>query len=156
MRAASSGQELIRNNLKWAKQVSEMNGSGEDDVDKAVSPEAARFSPSAKDFACVTSFRLLPLRSGPSLMSLQLKAHSRGFQKPGQVRKIAEQEGLHVGKVRITRPARGFKKTIGARVISTSQELALRDPNEITHAGFDAKDLCLVDLAKLALELRFL
>jgi hypothetical protein len=43
---------------------------------------------------------------------------------------------------------------LGARVISTSRELAGRDPNELTCAGYDAKDLCVIDLRKLALELQ--
>jgi hypothetical protein len=70
------------------------------------------------------------------------------------IRKIAEQEGLHVGRTKISKPAPGFKHVLGARVISTSRELAGREPNELTCAGYDAKDLCIIDLRKLALELQ--
>jgi hypothetical protein len=79
---------------------------------------------------------------------------SEKTERPFYIRKIAEQEGLYVGKLRVSKPAPGYKRALGARIISTSKELVARDPNEITWAGADAKDLCIIDLSKLALELQ--
>jgi hypothetical protein len=150
----SAGMELIRNNLRWAKQVSEMNGAGDEDVDKAQSPEAFRLVAAAKDGLPLVMFDKDGVRAIEEVL-FNGKANDR-VEKLMHIRRIADQVGLHVGKTKITRPAPGFKKVLGGRVISTSKELVTRDPNELTCAGFDAKDMCLVDLAKLALELRFM
>jgi hypothetical protein len=150
----SAGQELIRNNLRWCKQVSEMNGSGEEEVDRAQSPEAHKLISAVKEGLPLVMFDSDGVRAITEVL-YNGKANDR-IEKLMHIRRIAEQEGLHVGKARITHPASGYKRMLGARVISTSQELALRDPNELTCAGMDAKDMCLVDLARLAQELRFM
>jgi hypothetical protein len=131
-----------------------MNGRGDEDVDKAQSPEAFRLVAAAKEGLPLVMFDSDGVRAIVEVLH-NGKMNDR-VEKLMHIRRIAEQEGLHVGKSRITHPAPGFKKVLGGRIISTSQELAARDPNELTCAGIDAKDMCLLDLARLAQELRFM
>jgi hypothetical protein len=150
----SPGQELIRQDLRWIQTVCGMNGSGEEIESSAAAPEITKLISAAKDG--------LPLvmwdKDGVKAIEDVLYNGRSGdrVEKPAAVRKIAEQEGFHIGKSRVSKPAPGYKRTLGARVISTSRELALRDPNELTASGYDATDLKLVDLSKLALELKSL
>jgi hypothetical protein len=148
----SVGQELIRNDFRYCKMTCETNGSGEFEVEKSSSPELARLVDAAKDGLPVVMFDKDGVRAIEAVYNNDRS--SERTDRPLYIRKIAEQEGLFVGKTKISKPAPGFKHVLGARVISTSRELAGRDPNELTCAGYDAKDLCIIDLRKLALELQ--
>jgi hypothetical protein len=128
-----------------------MNGKGED-VEQSSAPEMARLVSAAKEGLPLVMFDKDGVRAIENV--LYNGRSGERVEKPAAVRKIAEQEGFHIGKARVAKPAPGFKHTLGARVISTSRELANRDPNEITAAGFDARDVRLVDLARLATELK--
>jgi hypothetical protein len=150
----SVGQDLIRQNLVFIKETCENNGKGDVDyVEKSTSPEMARLLQAAKAGLPIVVFDSDGIRAIAEVLNVRV---SDRFEKPLDVRRIAKAEDLFVGKARITRPAPGFKRLLGARVISTSKELAGRDPNEITAGGYDAPDMCLINLSKLAAELQSL
>jgi hypothetical protein len=149
----SVGQELIRNDFRWCKMTCESNGEGElGHLEKSASPEVHRLATAAKDGLPIVMFDKDGVRAIDEVYNNGRS--SEKTERPMYIRKIAEQEGLYVGKQKVSKPAPGYKRSLGARVISTSKELAARDPNEITWAGADAKDLCIIDLSKLALELQ--
>jgi hypothetical protein len=147
----SPGQELIRRDLRWTKLVCQANGGGEEFVEQSVSPEMSKLIKAAKESVPIVMFDRDGVRAIENVL-YNGRSNDR-VEKPIAIRRIAAQEGLHIGKERITKPAPGFKYTLGARIISTCPALAEQDPNEITAAGFDAKDLRIIDLSKLAEEL---
>jgi hypothetical protein len=144
-------QELIRQDLRWCKMICERNGEGEE-VEQSTAPEMARLISAAREGMPLVMFDRDGVRAIENVLN-NGKSSDR-IEKPAIVRKIAEQEGFHVGKTRVSKPAPGFKHTLGARVITTSRELAGRDPNELTATGYDGRDLRLVDFARLAQELK--
>jgi hypothetical protein len=147
----SPGQELIRQDLRWVQTICGMNGAGEN-IEQSAAPEMARLVSAAKGGMPLVMFDKDGVRAIENVL-YNGRSGDR-VEKPAAVRKIAEQEGFHIGKTRVAKPAPGFKHTLGARVISTSRELAARDPNELTACGYDDRDLRLVDLARLATELK--
>jgi hypothetical protein len=147
----SPGQELLRQDFRWCKMTCQMNGAGEN-VEQGVAPEMARFIAAAKEGLPVVMFDTEGVRAIENV--LYNGRSSERIEKPLSVRKMAEQEGLFIGKTRISKPAAGFKHLLGARLISTAREIAMANPNEITCGGYDAKEYRIINLAKLAEELR--
>jgi hypothetical protein len=145
------GQELMRQDFRWAKMTCELNGEGEEQVEQNVAPTMHRLIEAAKAGVPIVMWDRDGVRA-IEIVCNNGKASER-LEKPIHVRRIAEQEGLHVGRTKLSKPAPGYKHLLGAKIISTSRELALQDPNEITCGGFDAKDFRIIDLCKLAEEL---
>jgi hypothetical protein len=147
----SVGMDMIRTHVKWARVTSEMNGNGE--AETTAMPEVVRFIQAARAGIPIIMWDIDGVRAIKSVIYEGRFAPDR-MERPLTIRKIAEQEGLHVGKMRLTKPGSGYSHLLGARAISTSKEVAAMDPNDITKGGFDDSRFRIIDLSKLAMELK--
>jgi hypothetical protein len=146
------GMEFMRMQFRRFRTMANANGSDEEDIIQANGPETSRVIMATKER------RPLVIWDGDIIKATfsevyNGKQHQGSVERPLHARKIAKEEGWFVGKERVTKPAPGYRRAFNQRALSTSEEVASQDPNELTCEGYDSQNVCLVDMVKLAREL---